>query len=188
MFCPKCGVQLPDGSAFCAACGEKLAPVATPAAPAEQKSVQISVKMPPVATLVKLGIALVAFIFTFISWWNLAGYKSFNVLVGDIFEVSALLGIAKIFVIIDIVLFALYLISQFVDFNKFLNLPFNVKETVGKAYFAVYFAALLFCLIGIIATKWVGISFGWFIGFVFAGLGLVLEVKPDAFDGLIKKQ
>lgn len=35
MFCPKCGAQNPDGSAFCAGCGQPLAPQpVTPQAPA----------------------------------------------------------------------------------------------------------------------------------------------------------
>jgi len=190
MFCPKCGVELPDGSAFCASCGQQLA--APAAAPAAEKNVQVSIKMPSTATLVKLGVALIAFIFTFISWWSLSfmGYSggSYSILKDGMFDANFFLGFAKVFAIIDIVLFVIYIAAQFIDFNKLIKLPFNVKELSGKVYYAVYIAALVFCLIGILIESFVGIGFGWFIGFVFAALGLVLEVKPDIFDSLIKKQ
>ncbi len=188
MFCPKCGVELPDGSSFCASCGEKLA--APAAAPAAEKNVQVSVSMPSTATLVKLGVALVAFIFTFISWWSIKVYgfgTSYSILKSGVFDVNFFLGLAKIFAIIDIILFVVYVASQFIDFNKFIKLPFNVKELSGKAYYAVYVAALVLCLLGIIIEKYVGIGFGWFFGLILAGAGLVLEVKPDILGGIIKK-
>lgn len=42
MFCPKCGANVPENQAFCAGCGNKMAPAAPAAAPAAKPAKKIS--------------------------------------------------------------------------------------------------------------------------------------------------
>ncbi|MBQ6586878.1 MAG: zinc-ribbon domain-containing protein [Coriobacteriales bacterium] len=66
MFCPKCGNQLPDGSAFCGKCGAQLDPnrtvpqpaMAAPAASTEKAKTPI--KLPMIIALAAAGLAIVA--------------------------------------------------------------------------------------------------------------------------------
>lgn len=60
MFCPNCGKQLPEGSAFCGACGAKLdaAPPVQP--PPQQASIQPQNKKAPRAAIIGVILVLVA--------------------------------------------------------------------------------------------------------------------------------
>lgn len=198
MFCSKCGTQLDDAAAFCASCGAPTgnnapaaqsapeAPVA-PAAPAAPAATApaFSFKLPAIGTLIMLGVALLTFIFGFISWIKLSFLgmsTSVSIFEGDMFDVSFFLGLAKVLMIVQIVLFVLYVAAQFVDFNKFVKLPFCVKEKSGLAYFAVYALALVLALLGIITTELLTPGVGWYLSLVFGAVGCVFTFRPALLD------
>ncbi len=202
MFCPKCGIELPDGSQFCPACGAQLgaqAPApqqqyAQPAAPAAGGNAQTSVKLPATSKLLTMFFALMSFIFGFLPLVHVSygGYGDSGSIFSCGFSFNALTGIAMILLIFQILAFLLYIASQFVDFNKYLNLPFNAKEKMPVIYFGLYAAILLFTFIGSLIGPGYGISGSpavcWYFAVVFCACGFVLIFKPDLLDGLIKKQ
>ncbi len=194
MFCPKCGMELPDGSQFCPACGAQLgAQTPAPQAAPQQGAKPAGIfTMPSVGSFAAMFVALLCFIFGFLplissKYGGSAGLFSG----GSAFDVNVLLGFGKIFMIIQIILFFVYLASQFVDFNKFLNIPFKVSEKMPIIYFACFGVALLFTFIGaLIGVS--GFHFSpavcWYFAVVFCICGFVLVFKPDLLNGLIKKQ
>lgn len=205
MFCPKCGAQIPDGSAFCPTCGEQFnaQPQEQPAPAPQQPAKAPAFAVPPVKTLVKLGIALLAFIFGFLPWFSIgASYfgisysESFSILTGSMFSLSVILGFAKIFMIIAIIVFFVHVAAQLVDFNKFVKLPIKVSEVSPLCYFGLYDLALLLNLIGSFtaAAGEEGISSHpavcWFFALIFGVCGTLVTLKPDLLDKVIpaKKQ
>lgn len=194
MFCPKCGAQIPDGSAFCGSCGEKFN-----TQPQDQPKAQapVQLKMPPLATTIKFGVAILAFIFGFLPWFKysfdyfgVSASESFSVFTSGMFELSALLGLAKILMIISIIVFIIFIASQFIDFNKFVQLPFSVKEKAPVAYYVVYAVALIFTLIGCFTCATGG--FGgvspaacWYISLVICAAGLAITFKPALLDNIL---
>lgn len=187
MFCPKCGATLPDGSQFCPACGAQLgapAPQQQYAQPAAQKPLNLNI-----GKLSTLFVAALCFIFGFLPLIS-AGisvglfYSEYGF---GMFDINALLGIAKIFLIIQIVVFAVYLISQFIDINKYINLPFKLSEKMPLIYFCIYGLTMILALIGCIIQKGVSPAVCWYFAVVFCACGFVLALKPNLLDGLIKK-
>ena len=202
MFCPKCGTTLPDGSLFCPKCGAQLnAPAPQQSAPqyynqpAPQKTAQVSVNIPNAAKFVTMFFALMCFIFGFLALVHTKGGGNASLFDGSAFDVNAMLGIGKVLMIINIVVFAVYLISQFVNLNKFLAIPFNMSEKMPVVYFGVYAVALLFVFIGSL----IGFSSGgykvsmmpavcWYFAVVFCICGFVFVFKPEIISNIIKKQ
>ena len=112
-------------------------------------------------------------------------FKDNKLVVG--FDINTWLGIAKIFLIIQIVVFGIYLISQVIDFNKYLNLPFRLSRVMPPLYFVIYGITMLLTLIGCIIEKPLSPAVCWYFAIVFCLCGFVLACKPDLLDGLIKK-
>lgn len=94
MFCPKCGAQAADSAAFCAKCGNKFERVAsaaggtggtgvgakaqsvagaasTPTATVVSAPLSTSLKVAPVG-IVSIILLVIAFIFTFMSWYEVS--------------------------------------------------------------------------------------------------------------------
>lgn len=80
MFCPQCGSQLPDGSAFCGKCGAQLgaAPASAPVAgargpvapvPAAPKAPSAAGAFPPLRIAAILA-AAVALLFALMPWFT----------------------------------------------------------------------------------------------------------------------
>lgn len=86
MFCPKCGNQVPDGSAFCGQCGNKFenvpnAPAGAPAPAGVAKaaagsSATSSLKLTPVGIAAAI-VAVVALIFSFMPWFEISSQMSY---------------------------------------------------------------------------------------------------------------
>lgn len=212
MFCPKCGNQLPDGSQFCANCGEQLAPSVA----AQHTSAPANAKPVNVAAYIEAFFALLCFIFGFLPLVSITqskGSESYSLSCGlfssigagklSQFDINVMLGIAKILMIMQIVVFVVYLVSRFVDLNKFINVPFDFKKAMPAAYFTVYGLSLLFtliaCLIGYtgsgaeeFASMGVKTSVSpavcWYIAVVLLLCFAIAVVKPKVFSGLIKQQ
>lgn len=198
MFCPKCGTTLPDGSQFCPACGAQLGAQAPQQAAPQQAPAGTNAagafRMPNAVSFTGLFFALLCFIFGFLPMIHVKGYGGWGLFEGNPFDLNVLAGFAKIFMIIQIILFVIYLISQFVDFNKLLNLPFNVTEKAPIIYFCCYAAALLFSFIGGLVGGY-GMHYApavcWYFAVVFCICGFIVILKPDlvknVFANLVKK-
>ena len=195
MFCPKCGMELPDGSQFCPACGAQLgAQAPQQAAPQQGAKPAGIITIPKVGTLTAMFAALLCFIFGFLPLFGYSfsdyGYSysdSYSILHSHMFDLNALFGIAKILMIIQIVVFVVYLVSQFIDINKYVNLPFKLSEKMPLIYFCTFALSLLFTLIGCIIEKGVSPAVCWYFAAVFCACGFVLVLKPDLISGLVKK-
>lgn len=142
-------------------------------------------------SLIMMGLALLSFIFLFVAWIRVSVYfysQSFSIFTKGMFELSFFLGLAKIIGILSIIAFCVYIISQFVDFKTLVPALKDVdfKKWAPIAYFGSYAVALVLALLGIIVTEYVGIGFGWFLGLVFAGAGLLFTFKPEFLNRILK--
>lgn len=192
MFCPRCGAELPDGSQFCHVCGAQLgaqAP-ADPQTPVAPQTAPKPFALPKISKLIEMSLALMCFIFGFLPIIHIGisiglFYSEFGF---TVFDINALLGIAKILLIIQIIVFFVYLPSQIIDVNKFIKLPFKLSKKMPLIYFCVYGLTMLFTLIGCIIETGVSPAVCWYFAVIFCACGFLLALKPDLIDGLIKKQ
>ena len=209
MFCPKCGKELAPDAAFCPACGAKVemqAPAAEPApaqqpdpAPAQQPApapapAPVNVKLPPIPELIQWGVAVLAFIFSLlpifkyaVSVWGMSYSESFTILTGNMFSLNFLLGMAKIFTIINIFIFAAYVVTRFLDINKYVKLPFDLKKLAPLAYFGLMAVTVVFILIGSLIATGCRPAFCWYVEFILCAAGWVMILKPDLLDKIFKK-
>lgn len=185
MFCNKCGKEIPDGS------------VCSCSAQAQGNSVAITI--PPVKSLIVMGVALLTFIFTFVDWYKATisayGYSqstSVGAMEDGIGDVNFLFGLAKFLVIVNIFVFVLYLVAKFVDLGKFV--PGLAKVDLGKLLQLAYFGISALALVcGLIACfvgdeydllKY-GPAIGWIFSLIFTAAGLVFTVKSDILDKIV---
>lgn len=194
MFCPKCGAEIPENSAFCSTCGEKFtaeeidALAASPAKGAVAFGTVTNWKDP--ATIIKLVLSLLSFIFGFLPLWKVSVWgfsKSYTVLRGNMFGGSFFLGMSQVFMIISIVLFAFYVVSILVDFNKFLKVNFSIARYAPLAYFIAHGASLIFLVIGTIIQASVVPAVCWYFAMIFCALNFVLYFVPTLLDKVFKK-
>lgn len=219
MFCSKCGTQLNDDAVFCSACGNAVAqpqtapaeqtPVESPVTPVEQTPVKETpaspavnalpnglVTIPKLSELVVFGVSVLMFIFMFLPWFKYGFeffgtgyYEHFSIFASSMFELSALIGIAKIFGIINIIVFVVYALLRFIDITKLVPaIPagIDLKKYSAYAFGGIYALEWVLTLIGIIATEYVGISVCLIFALVFAAAFIVATVKPDIVDNLFK--
>lgn len=197
MFCPKCGTELPDGSQFCPACGAQLGAQAPQQAAPQQgaagSNASGAFKVPDAFKLILLAWTTLVFIFGFLplfgysySGFGYSASESFSILHSHMFDANVLLGFAKIFMIIDIIIFVVYVVSQFIDFNQFLKLPFNVAEKSPLIYYCVYAVSMLFTLIGSIIEEGFHPAACWYIAVVLCACGFFLILKPDLVKSWFK--
>lgn len=202
MFCSKCGTQIDDNAAFCGVCGNATgaanqAPASAPAGNTTPASPMANglVTIPKISGLIGIGAAILMFIFMFLPWFSygvkIFGTKyseSFSIFHSDMFELSALLGLAKVLGIINIIVFVLYLVLQFIDIKKLVpQIPANIdcKKLSAYAFVGIYALQWFLTLIGIIATKYVGIAACFIIAVVFVAAFVITVFKEDFVDNLL---
>ena len=154
------------------------------------------VTIPKISEFIVLGLAALMFIFMLLPWfkygisfWGVSYTEHFSIFTGDVFEWSALIGIAKIFGIINIIVFIVYALLQFFDVRKLIPaIPENIdlKKYSAYAFGGIYVLEWLFTLIGMIATKYVGLSPCFVVAFVFAAAFAVAVLMPNLLDKLLK--
>lgn len=188
MFCPKCGIELPDEAVFCPACGEKVAakeesPVLEPVVVEKPNGKIIS--LPKLSVWIKLGITFTAFILGFIAWGSISGYGVsylFSIFEGALFEVSVGMGFAKILMILALPLFPVALACDLLNMDLLANKNkiFAIAKKFGKlAYFGLYCAALFLTFVGAVFTQYVTMGFGWYLSLLVGVPGLILCFMPD---------
>ena len=115
---------------------------------------------------------IVTFLLFNIRWieyrYEIFGYKSsqnITIFQKDMFDLSFLLGIAKVFGIICVILFFIILIDSFIDLEyQFKNLKkYNLKNNLPLIYYGSYIACLTFTLFGVLFTKNVYFTIGYII-------------------------
>lgn len=210
MFCSKCGTQLNDDAAFCSACGNPVAQsqetsvqtlVEEPVAPVEQTPVANVLPkgifaVPKLQEIVVLGVSVLMFIFMFLPWFKYGmklfgtGYfKHFSIFTSDVFDLSALIGIAKVLGIINIIVFVVYAALRFIDIKKLVPaIPetLDLKKYSTYAFGGIYALQWILTLIGIIATEYVGISICFIFALIFVAAFIVATLKPEIVDNLFK--
>lgn len=115
---------------------------------------------------------IISFLLFNIRWieyrYEFFGYKSsqnITILENDMFDLSFLLGIAKIFGIICVILFFIILIDSFINLeSQFNNLKkYDLKTNLPLIYYGSYIICLTFTLLGILFTKYVQVTIGYII-------------------------
>lgn len=141
--------------------------------------------------LIDVCVSIISFVFLFLNWLKISffGYTNyFSIFQKDMFDFSTFLGLSKIFAIITIITFIIYLISCFVDLKSLIPTLENVDVDKYSAflYFGTYAVTLVFSLFGIITTEYMGISAVWFFASLFCTFGFILLFKPDFVNKIIK--
>ena len=115
---------------------------------------------------------IISFLLFNIRWieyrYEFFGYKSsqnITILENDMFDLSFLLGIAKIFSIICVILFFIILIDSFINLeSQFNNLKkYDLKTNLPLIYYGSYIICLTFTLLGILFTKYAHVTIGYII-------------------------
>ncbi len=205
MFCPKCGNKLPDDARFCNACGNQLsgngngngAPAPQQYAPLPQKPAA-PFRLPGLVERFVLAYSTVVFIFMFFGWFRASGGSdTFSLFSGNLFKLSALLGIAKVVCILNIFVFLGYVFFSYVNINKtgYGVSSVLLKRICATAFYGAYLFSVLFTLIGALTA---GEDYGvysvgytvsavWYFALLGAGLGLVMVLLPGLVKKLIKE-
>ena len=163
MFCPKCGTQLPDNAEFCASCGAKLGAAAAP----KEEFKHLTYREKIVFIL-----ASILALFVFLS--TIDACLSMNLLAVEAFKVHALFGVAKIFLMLALGVYAFYAVSCIID----MGIPSAVKKIVMLVYLGIYCLGQLFVMIGAIATRGVTLGAAWYIMLGGFALTVVLFFIP----------
>ena len=144
MFCPKCGTQLPDNAGFCASCGAKIGGTVT---------VKEEFKHLTYREMVVFILASILALFAFLPIVDPFG----SLLATETFKVHALFGIAKIFIMLSLGVYAFYAVSCIID----MGIPSKVKKILMLCFLGVYSFGQLFVLIGSFVLN---DATGWFTG------------------------
>lgn len=207
MFCEKCGKQIPAGN-LCDDCAQ--GGVQQPQQPAQGAAIDLSGIIRPlgIKDFVAIGVTLLTFILHFISWYSASvsyeslygsysSSSSFSAYEGGIGDLSFFFGFAKFLLIVNIIVFVLYLVFKVVDIRKFVPaIPFDVAKLLQLAFFGILALCLIFGLIGCLVAgeSYFGTevsyspSVGWYLTLVLTALGVVLSVKPNLLDAVLQKK
>ncbi len=166
MFCPKCGTQLPDNAEFCTGCGAKLSNAPTAKEP---------FKLPTYRELISLAFATIIFILSFVPYID-ANF-SISMLAVEAFQADALLGIAKIFCIMSLVVYIGYIAVSFMD----LGIPSSVKKLVPLCFYGLFCLSQLFVFIFCVANKGITMGAAWYVMMLFFALAAVYQFVPSLF-------
>lgn len=178
MFCPKCGTQLPDDAQFCAKCGAQVngAPAGAPAAaPAKPARTREPYKAPDTRGWISIGFTTLVFLLMFVPFID-AG-PSVSLLAVEAFQIQALFGVAKIFMIVSIAIYFGNLVLNFMD----LGLPSIIKKFVPLGMYATFVFAQLFVFIGCCIRNGVTMGAAWYIILLAVGVAVVFELLPGLF-------
>lgn len=211
MFCQNCGTNVADDAAFCHVCGYQFGTDSQPIDPAQpyqpvapSQLATGPIRIPGLSKLISAGIALFAFIFSFLplisysmsySMFGKTGgeSKSYGVLSSEtssFFEgmndgLPFFLVLARIFLIVGIVLFVAYIASLFVNIKSFVPaLKLDIDKLAPIVYFGVMALFVLCTLIGCISSE-MGMTVSsypgicWYFELIFVAAGCVLAIKPD---------
>lgn len=92
MFCPKCGSQLPDGSAFCGKCGVQLGQSKTAAPTARVSSARPGGSVSP-ASIAAAVLAAIAIIVSLLGWFDV--YPGYASLTSYVDQAASFLGLGS---------------------------------------------------------------------------------------------
>lgn len=180
-------MELPDGSAFCPACGAQLGAqeAEAPAAAAPAASGSKLISLPKLTGWIKLGITTMTFLLSFLSWGAVSAFgysQGFSIFGGSMFQVSVAMGFAKILMILGLFLFPVAIAVDLLnmDLLEKKNNIFGIAKKFGKlAYFGIVCFSLFLVLVGAIFTEFVTMGWAWYVSILFAVPGLILCFKPD---------
>ena len=103
--------------------------------------------------------AAFTFVIMFCNWWKAEVFSEsygFSIFHSDMFDVNTCLGLAKVFAIIALVVGILYIINLAINFERFVpglkKFKFGFNRLFALVYYGFYGLALLFNIIGCIAT------------------------------------
>lgn len=140
-----------------------------------------------------LLVAAFTFIIMFCNWWKAEVYTEsygFSIFHSNMFDVNTCLGIAKVFAIIALVIGILYIINLLINFEKFVpglkKFKFGFNRLFALVYFGFYGLALLFNIIGCIATENVVPTVRIIFVFIFI-VGIILHYAIPAISKFFSK-
>ncbi|MDD4125590.1 MAG: zinc-ribbon domain-containing protein [Eubacteriales bacterium] len=189
MFCPKCGTQLPDSAKFCNVCGNQLggAPTVQQQYAPVQPKPAAPFKLPTLAERFVLAFSFAMFILMFLGWFRISGstFPAYSLFDGNLFDINALFGLAKIVNILNVFVFLGYVFFTYANINKtgYGVSSAYLKRLCGFIFYSAYLFCVLFTLIGSITEKNCTVSAIWYFALLGAGLGFVMVLLP----GLVRK-
>lgn len=137
--------------------------------------------------------ALFTFIVMFANWFKIEVYTEsygYSIFHSDMFDLNTCLGLAKVFGIIALVIGVLYIVSLIIDFKKFIpglkKFKFGFDRLFALVYYGFYGLALLFNLIGCIATDGVVPTVRIIFLFILV-VGIILHFAIPAIHKFVAK-
>ena len=160
---------------------------------AESKKGRIQIKIGK-GRFFSLLTAVFTFVLMFFNWFKaeaLGESISFSIFHSDMFDLDTCLGIAKVFAIIALVVGILYIIALAINFEKLVpglkKFKFGFNRLFGLVFYGLLCFALLFNIIGCIATDGVVPTVKIILIFIYVILLVVFFAIPAISRGLSKK-
>ena len=137
--------------------------------------------------------AVFTFVVMFANWFKyevMSESFGFSIFHSDMFDLNTCLGLAKVFAIIALVIGLLYIIALVIDFKKFIpglkKFKFGFDRLFALVYYGFYGLALLFNIIGCIATDGVVPTVRIIFLFVLI-VGIILHFAIPAIHKFVAK-
>ena len=137
--------------------------------------------------------ALFTFIVMFANWFKIEVYTEsygYSIFHSDMFDLNTCLGLAKVFGIIALVVGILYIVALVINFKKFIpglkKFKFGFDRLFALVYYGFYGLALLFNLIGCIATDGVVPTVRIIFLFILV-VGIILNFAIPAIHKFVSK-
>ncbi len=204
MFCSKCGTNVADDAAFCPTCGNQFNAAPAPAVAPSSLAIGGLIKIPSIPQLISIALSVLVLIFSFlptvaykISYGGESQGESYGLFteeIGSIIDsadnhMPFFLVMARIFCIIGIVAFVLYVASLIIDFATLVPaLPAYLNKIIAIAYSAVMILFIICLFIGSLYSE---TSLGakvaffpavcWYFELIFIALNSVIIFVPDVF-------
>lgn len=156
--------------------------------------------------LIGLGIALLSFIFLFVKMisvkaemesFNISQSESTNIFGKGMFDTSFFYGFAKIFAILAIIVFIVYVAISITNVKDLIpQIKFDLDKIVPIAYFGLICGIVLFVLIGgftaggeemdMLKAFGADVSFrpaiAWYFELIFGACGMIYTLCPSVVD------
>lgn len=151
--------------------------------------VNLTVEVPKDKNIINNVIALfVTFIMFNVKWIKYKieffGYESstsITVLHTDMFDLSFMFGLAKIFAIFAILLFFVNIVNTFIKLDE--HIPslkkYNLDKYLPLGYYGLYLASLFLTLIGVLFTKYSYFTLGYIITVIIYIVAMYVTFKGD---------
>lgn len=173
----------------------------------ENNLITVTFRKTTLRRVIVLGLAVLVFIFAFCHWYSLSetsdGYTlscefgpysrpESDSYYDPLEDLGGWMIAGKVFLIIDLVVFVVYMASNFIDLGAYIPGVSGklINDIAQKAYFGIMAIALFCELLGDLScelTEYIHMTSGWYLTLIFTIAGLVNAFNPGLLKNALNK-